>query len=290
MKRVFESHIHFPIDMYEAEFTEKSDEEILRITEDLVENLVKSNVVKASLLGGRGKVNEMVKDAIGRYPELFIGVAYIDIDKDDPEILSDYKESGFKGIKIICPNDNYDEEKYYPFYEMAEKLNLVVLFHTGVIGNAVDYLVDSPFDRRLIEISREFERKIKRFHTSSRFMLPIYLDNIALKFPELKIIGAHLGYGMYEVSCAIARFRRNVFFDLSGGDVVRRHIIEKKLIGKEISSYKILYASDGLPDRIYDDIMVWEEELYKSGLNDNDIDNIMYLNAARIYGVEELEG
>lgn len=290
MKRVFESHIHFPIDMYEAEFTEKIDTETLRLTDNLVENLVKSNVVKASLLGGRGKVNEMVKEAIKRYPELFVGLAYIDIDKDEPHILNYYKESGFKGIKLICPNSDYDEEKYYPFYELAEKLNMVVLFHTGVIGNAVDYLVDSPFDRRLIETSREFESKIKRFNSSSRFMLPIYLDNIALKFPELKIIGAHLGYGMYDISCAIARFRRNVFFDLSGGEVIRRHITERKLIGKEISSYKLLYASDGLPERVYDDVKIWEDELDRYGLSHKEIDNIMYLNAARIYGVEELEG
>lgn len=288
MKRVFESHIHFPIDMYEAEFTEKIDDVTLRLTDNLVENLVKSNVVKASLLGGRGKVNEMVKEAIKRYPEMFIGVAYIDIDRDEPEILNYYKEAGFKGIKIICPNNNYDEEKYYPFYELAEKLNMVILFHTGVIGNAVDYLIDSPFDKNLIEVSRKFESRIKLFNTSSRFMMPIYLDNIALKFPEIKIIGAHLGYGMYDISCAIARFRRNVFFDLSGGEVIRRHITEKKLIGREISSYKILYASDGLPERVYDDVKIWEEELYKNGLSDSEIDNIMYLNAAKIYGVEEL--
>ncbi|MDK2789409.1 MAG: uncharacterized protein PWP07_2654 [Epulopiscium sp.] len=288
--RVFESHIHFPIDMYEAEFTEKINDVTLRLIDNLVENMIKSNVVKAALLGGRGKVNEMVKEAIHRYPEIFVGLAYIDIDKDGPAILNYYKESGFKGVKIICPNYNYDEERYYPFYQLAQELGLVALFHTGVIGNAVDYLVESPFDKKLIEISRDFETKIKRFNTSSRFMLPIYLDNIALKFPELKIIGAHLGYGMYELSCAIARFRRNVFFDLSGGDVVRRHITEKRLIGKEISSYKILYASDGLPDKLYDDISIWEEELYKMGLSEKEIDNIMYLNAARIYGVEEPEG
>jgi len=287
VKRVFESHIHFPIDMYEAEYTEKIDDVTIRLTENMVEKLVKSNVTKAVLLGGRGKVNEMVKDAVNRYPELFLGLAYIDIDKDAPEVLNYYKDVGFKGIKIICPNSRYNEEKYFPFYQLAEKLDLVVLFHTGVIGNAVDYLVKSPFDKDLIEISREFEKKIGRFNTSSYFMMPIYLDDIALKFPELKIIGAHLGYGMYEISCAVARFRRNVFFDLSGGDVVRRHITEKKLISKEISIYKILYASDGLPDKIYDDINIWEEELYKNGLNDDEIDNIMYLNAARIYGIEE---
>ena len=68
-----------------------------------------------------------------------------------------YKESGFKGVKIICPNYNYDEERYYPFYQLAQELGLVALFHTGVIGNAVDYLVESPFDKKLIEISRDFQ-------------------------------------------------------------------------------------------------------------------------------------
>ena len=62
------------------------------------------------------------------------------------------------------------------------------------------------------------------------------------------------------------------------------------MIGKVISSYKILYASDGLPEIIYDELNIWEKELYKSGLKEDEIDNIMYLNEARIYGVEEPEG
>ena len=88
-------------------------------------------------------------------------------------------------------------------------------------------------------------------------MEPIYLDTIAFTFPELKIIGAHLGIGYYDVAAHVARWRRNVFFDISGGEMVRRHIIERKLIPSEISHFKLLYGSDN-NDRFEDEIRDWQ--------------------------------
>jgi hypothetical protein len=52
-------------------------------------------------------------------------------------------------------------------------------------------------------------------------MEPIMLDTIAFNFPELRIIGAHLGIGYYDLAAHVARWRRNVFFDISGGEMVR---------------------------------------------------------------------
>ena len=66
----------------------------------------------------------------------------------------------------------------------------------------------------------------------------------ASPFPELKIIGAHLGYGLYDSAAAVARWRRNVYFDISGGTVVRRHLIERNMLRSEVSTLKLAWGSD----------------------------------------------
>jgi hypothetical protein len=287
VQKIFEAHIHFPFDMFDAGIIPLSKDEALVRMEKMVNDFVKANVVKACVLGARGEINHYVHLAMERYPELIIGLAYLDMDRQPYSCIASFKEMGFRGLKIINPQFPYSDPRYFVFYAEAERLEMTMLFHTGVVGNEVDYLDYSPFDRKLAERSKEFEKKVKTYASSSAYMLPIFLDTIAQRFPDLKIFGAHLGYGSYDLACAVARFRRNVFFDLSGGSVVKRHILDKQLIKKDISTFKLIYASDGLSENIRKDADGWLESFSELGLSLEEIENIMYLNAARIYGFEE---
>jgi predicted TIM-barrel fold metal-dependent hydrolase len=116
-------------------------------------------------------------------------------------------------------------------------------------------------------------------------MQPIYLDTIAFYFPELFIIGAHLGWPDYRTSCAVARWRPRLYFDISGGDVVHNHIVEGGYIGKEISPRKLLYGSDSDHRRLKGDVERWKAAFDKMGLTADEQDQIFYRNAAGIFGV-----
>lgn len=61
-------------------------------------------------------------------------------------------------------------------------------------------------------------------------MRPIYLDTIARAFPDLKIIGAHLGNPWYQEAAEVARWNPNVFFDLTGSTL-------KKIILNSLLKY-----------------------------------------------------
>ena len=50
---------------------------------------------------------------------------------------------------------------------------------------------------------------------------PIYLDQVALDFPELKIVGGHIGYPWTEEAIAVATKHENVFIDTSAYTVKR---------------------------------------------------------------------
>ncbi|MEJ5228869.1 MAG: amidohydrolase family protein [Pseudothermotoga sp.] len=270
-QRIFDSHIHFTSQERDySDFVNK----LLAYSEEY-------NVEKMVLIGAPGG-NELVKKAIDEFPDYFLGLAWIDLDKDDPTDVDRYKKMGFAGLKVILTDKNYDDPSYFPFYERAQNNNMVVLFHTGVIGGPVDYLLDERSG--MVENEEKILNRLKG--KSSARMRSIYLDTIANSFPKLKIIGAHLGWPEYMISCAVARWRRNVYFDLSGGEVVRRHIIEGGYVKKEISVRKIVFGTDSAFEKMPREIIGWYDSLRSIGLSEEELDRFFYLNAADIFGVK----
>ena len=90
-------------------------------------------------------------------------------------------------------------------------------------------------------------------------MRPFHLDTIANNFPELRLIGAHLGgTGNYDEAASVARWRHNVYFDFSGGTTIERHAVERRLIGHEIGFEKLIFGSDTSPEKIAEHIRRWD--------------------------------
>ncbi len=272
LSRVFDMHVHFVGDekLYSSRLKQ------------LLSYAERFNVRKIALIGSSG-ANHLVERAFREYPELFVGLARVDLDNDDPKVIDEYKKRGFTGIKVILTKKDYDDPDYFPFYERAEQNNMVILFHTGVIGGPTDYLLE---ERSALPEEEETVMLILKGKSSAR-MRSLFLDTIANAFPKLRIIGAHLGWPEYLVSCAVARWRRNVYFDISGGEVVRRHIVEGKYIKREISVKKVLFGTDSKIEKMPNEIICWYDALRGMGLTHEEIDMIMYRNAARIFGLEE---
>jgi predicted TIM-barrel fold metal-dependent hydrolase len=274
--KIFDTHVHFPW----GEDRDPDD----AITE-LRERAAAAGVVHLCLLGSRfGDYNERVTRAIERDPELFIGLYGIDLDQEGPTQVHEAAARGFRGLKIILPLKRYDHSDYFPIYEAAEEHGFTCLFHTGVVGGGADYRTQDPFDPELIERVRPWEQRSRGSGVSSAHMEPITLDTIAFTFPELRLIGAHLGIGYYDLAAHVARWRRNVFFDISGGEMVRRHLVERRLVPNEISHYKLLYGSDN-NERFEEEIRDWQTIFDLLRLGDEERERIFYGNAARLFGM-----
>jgi len=281
MRRIFDAHIHYPADgVMGLPFSDKKTDHKANL-EKLVSVLKENNVLKACLLGGQNGVNDMVLEAYRQYPDLIVPMAYLDLDGELPEAVDRYFGLGFKGFKVIATHKNYDDVSYFSFYKKIQAHKMVVLFHTGVLGGITDYLKCDP--KKVTDEELRLEGIFRHFKSSSARQRSIYLDTIGMNFPELKVIGAHLGYGEYDLSCAVARWRRNVYFDISGGDVVRRHLTERGYIKREISPDKLIFGSDSVTDRIEPEIREWINSLETLGLNDEEIDKILYSNASFLF-------
>lgn len=127
------------------------------------------------------------------------------------------QDMDFKGLKFYPPYQHFfpNNIDIYPLYEKIVELDIPVMFHTGssIYKNA----------------------KLK-------YGDPLLLDEVAVDFPDLKIIMAHSGRGFwYDKAFFLSRLHKNIYMEISG-------LPPKKLIEYfpdfEKNSDKILFGSD----------------------------------------------
>jgi len=165
--------------------------------------------------------NDAVKEAFTRYPDLIVGLGYVRLGIDGPDLVERLHGEGFGGLKVINPRKNYSDDDYFGIYEKAAERGMHILFHTGVVAR----------------MPRDGE-----FDTASERMRPIFLDRIARAFPELPLIGAHLGVPWYDEACWVAYANPNVYFDLSG--------VNRILAARPASFFEHLTAWDRATDKL----------------------------------------
>ena len=140
-------------------------------------------------------------NAVADHPDLIIGFGYFNLGQDPPSKIARFADLGFKGVKFIRPRRNYDDRAFYSVYARMQGLGLVALFHLGIVARGKN-------DREL-DVNNNRHR-------------PIYMDTIARAFPDLAIVGAHLGNPWYEEATMSARWNPNLYFDLSGSTLKKK--------------------------------------------------------------------
>lgn len=142
--------------------------------------------------------NDEVAGFVAQAPDRLIGVGSVDISKPMAavrEIRRCVQELGFKAIRILPwlwelpPTDR----RFYPVYTACCELGVPFCTQIGHTGP----LMPSEVGR------------------------PIYLDQVALDFPELSIVAGHIGYPWTEEAIAVATKHENVYIDTSAYTVKR---------------------------------------------------------------------
>jgi predicted TIM-barrel fold metal-dependent hydrolase len=150
---------------------------------------------------GQPVPNERFAADLAAYPDVFRGFGGVDPWLGEAAVreIRRCKELGLLGLKFnpgrqgFYPNDR----RFYPLWEEAAHLGLVVLFHSGMMGAGAGRPGGMGYHLRYTE--------------------PIpYLDDVAADFPTLTIIGAHPAWPWEEEGLAVARHKGNYYIDLSG--------------------------------------------------------------------------
>jgi predicted TIM-barrel fold metal-dependent hydrolase len=282
--RIFDTHVHFPRNW------QKPEEDPATSLAYMAERLQETGIVKAAVLsGGRmGATHEQCIRILQGYPDLLVPVAVVDPERTSRLRIWELHQMGYRGLKMIGVARDYDTPDYFPMYAAAEALDMPIVLHLGVIGGGIDYSITHPWrDARAAQMLRNPRGGGgQRDHSSTR-MHPFHLDTIANNFPNLKLIGAHLGgTGNYDAASSVARWRHNVFFDLSGGETIERHAVEQRMIGYEIGVEKLTFGSDCRADEVGEHVERFVRIFEDIGLTEDEKERIWYRNAAEIFGFE----
>jgi hypothetical protein len=219
------------------------------------------------------KLNEHLANIEERHPERIISFASIDPRRPEaPDLfrtcVEDYRLRGLKWHPDVGFYPNSPEA--YRVLEVAEELDTPLLIHTGPLPGF----------------------RSKHSH-------PIHLDDVALDFPKLKIIAAHMGDMWWRDWVAIAKYKKNIYGDLAvwqlmaGRELGRFRRILREIID-DVGVGQVLFASDApyfeshvsnrrwveilraLPDDSSDGIKFTEKE----------VEAILGGNAARILNLD----
>jgi predicted TIM-barrel fold metal-dependent hydrolase len=200
------------------------------------------------------------------HPDRFIGFTAVHPDRDSRVNLERIDRAvntlGLRGIKLNPASGFYpNDERLYPVYEKASALGIPVVIHMGLKPPS--------------EGSR-----LKYCH-------PIYIDDIVVDFPDLKLVSAHAAYPWVEDLIMAGMYASNVSVDIStlnqvedalGYPVVLPTL--QKLV-QSLGAGKVVFGSDGIFNLASLIATVRQADF----LTDSDRELIFYKNAQKLLGL-----
>jgi uncharacterized protein len=213
-----------------------------------------------------GASNDEVAELLRDYPGRFIGLARIS--GLHPmggvrELERRVREQGFHalGVSALADAIPASDRRYYPLYAKAVELNVPVRIYSSM-----SYATDRPYD----------------------LGHPRHLDQIAIDFPELTIIGGLGGWPWVNEMVAIVRRHPKLYMDTSAHRA--RYLGQPGAgwemllqLGNTLIQDKVLVGlSAGLVGQSYETLIA---EYMALPLKDSVKDKWLYHNAARVFGI-----
>ena len=180
------------------------------------------------IFGGKAKLSgfwqpdDVVARMVATHPDRYIGFLTVDLATPTwrEELEYGHQVLKLRGVKLLpmyagfYPNDRaYDD-----FWHYVSRHRLPVLLHTGTT-----FISQAPLD----------------------CTLPRHLDDVAIRFPEAKIIMAHLGHPYEGEAIVVARKHPNVYTDISALHYRPWQLFHSLMLATEYKIWpKILFGSD----------------------------------------------
>lgn len=186
------------------------------------------NSTDITVSGEAGLPNDYIAEVVAAHPDVFMGFGIVDPSQGRlaQDEIRRCKDLGLVGIgefnaarQLFLPND----PRFYPLWQTASDLGMPLLFHGGYAAAGSG----TPGGGGV----------------KLRYARPIYLDDVAADFPELKIICAHPSWPWHGEVLATVMHKANVFMDISGWGL--------KYLPEEVRHYmnsrvptKVLFGTD----------------------------------------------
>ena len=212
--------------------------------------------------------NEDVARLCAENDDILIPFASIDLHKGKAgarEVRRLVRDFGVRGFKFhptmqgFFPNDR---DACYTVLDAVADEGTIALFHTGQTG--VGSGMRGGMGMRL------------------KYSNPMHLDDVAVDFPDMKIVMAHPSFPWTEEGLSVALHKPNVFYDMSGWSPKYFPEIFIRYANSMLKK-KMLFGSDWpaiTPDR-------WLEDFANAPFKDEVRPLILKENAMRLLGVSD---
>lgn len=137
--------------------------------------------------------NDLIAEMVAEFPDRFVGVAAVNLEKPVEavrELDRAVTHLGFRALRVIPwlwrlpPNDKL----YFPLYVKCIELDIPFCTQVGHTGPLMPSETGRPVP---------------------------YLDEVALVFPELKIVAGHIGHPWTDEMIGVAWKHENIYIDTS---------------------------------------------------------------------------
>lgn len=213
-----------------------------------------------------------------RVPGRFIPAWMVDPNPADPEeeaarFVDALDNQGFQALgELLMPYLGVDvnDERFFPLYRICQERQLPVFFHTGL---------DGP----------DYHRGVPAFRVNHGH--PLLLEDVAVAFPELKIVMYHMSYPFTEQATYMLYAHSNVYMEVGVVNwILGRagfHRLLKQVV-EVVGADKILFGSDqmGWPHQMPAAVQAIQDASF---LSEGEKRKILGENARRLLGSSEIE-
>ncbi len=180
------------------------------------------------VFGGKARLSGIwvedryVADYVAKHPDTLIGFLSVDPTQDgwERELHAGHEELGLRGIKLLPMYAGFspDDARLDPLWNYAQAKRLPVLLHTGTT-----FVAQAPIE----------------------YTYPRLLDRVAIRFPEVKMILAHLGHPFEGECVAVIRKHPNLYADISALHYRPFQLYHSLMLVQEYGVWdKVLFGSD----------------------------------------------
>ena len=231
--------------------------------------------LKTVIFGGKARLSglwtpdQFVASYCREDPEHMIPFLSLDPTQDgwQDEMIEGHQDLGMKGIKLLPMYAGFypQDPKLDELWAYAVKYNLPVMLHTGTT-----FVDQAPLD----------------------CTLPRHLDEVAIKYPDCKIILGHLGHPYEGETVAVIRKHPHVYSDVSALHYRPFQLYHSLMLVQEYGVWnKLLFGTDypvTTVDASLDGLRHLNDMLEGTALprlNTEEIEGVIYRDAGTLLGL-----
>jgi predicted TIM-barrel fold metal-dependent hydrolase len=203
---------------------------------------------------------ERIAEVVAQHPDRFKGIVGLNPTRIVPAVAHlerAVRELGFVGAHLYPHWYGYppDHRIYYPFYAKCAELGVPIEIQVG-------------------HSAQHFLRTVAK---------PMLLDRVAIDFPELTIIGIHIGYPWVEEMISVTWKHPNVYVGCDAHAPKYWDPSFVRFIGSRRGQDKVLFGTDW-------PVIDFERavrEIHELSFKDEVLEKLFWSNAVRVFHLED---